>query len=104
MNEQYFVQSCGMSLDSLDSEVIALIEDLGLVLSGSVEHLAWITVLENSRYSKYPFCARVKDHQKELHQNMERLKNDFYRRNRKYSRFSYQDFECAPVLFPSERL
>lgn len=90
-SEFLFVSSSGISLDSLDSEVISLIEDLGLVLKGSVEYLAWLTILENSCYSKYPFCARYKDYHKEL----KRKCADLARRNQKYSRFTYQSDPCV---------
>lgn len=102
--ENHFVQTCGISLDSFDSEVISLVADLGLVLKGSVEYLAFITALENSCFSKHPFCERYHDHLRNISQNRDIVCRLMYQTYRSGSRYKHESqFVCAPALFPFEK-
>ena len=78
------------TLDGLDSEVISLIQDLGLVQVGSEEFCKHIVALTNSRYSKYWFCERVLDHQRAKELDRSRLLSEICKRNRKYSRYVHE--------------
>lgn len=86
------------TLDSLDSEVIQLIEDLGLVQIGSPAFAAHIVALTNSRYSHYWFCERVLDLQRQKELDKQRFLSELFKRNRKYSRYKPNDLlssSCA---------
>lgn len=83
------------TLDGLDSEVIQLIEDLGLVQIGSPEFAQHIVALSNSRYSKYWFCERVLDQHRQREIDKQRKLDLIYQRNRKYSRFALRGLDCV---------
>lgn len=67
------------------SELDFLIEDLWLVPSGSPESKSYLYALKNSRYTRYPLCARYKDFLKDKKLMRDILCRELYLRNRKYS-------------------
>ena len=75
-----------------DSEVMALVEDLGLVEIGSLEYREFLAALSVSHYTRYWFCERVKDQWKEKERQRVKLQRELARRNRKWSHYVYASF------------
>lgn len=71
-----------------DSEVLALISDLSLVLKLSPEGRAWWSRWLASRHHT-PLCERYKAYIEMKQRDNARLLHGLARRNAKYSRFSY---------------
>ena len=78
-----------------DSEVLALINDLGLVLKGSPKYLYWLSVIANSQYYRYHFCDRYKDF-KENEKRSQRIRlQEMYKSFRKGSRYTLVNELCV---------
>lgn len=74
-----------------DSEVMALIEDLSLVLAVSTEGQQWWTCWLMSRFSRHPLCDRYKQTVAMRDAESVRLMKRLYLKNRKGSRFDIPD-------------
>lgn len=77
-----------------DSEVMALIEELSLVLAVSPKGQQWWTCWLQSRFSRYPLCERYKAHIAEIDAENHRLMVRLAKKNMKYSRFDI-DNDCG---------
>lgn len=83
-----------MTPECYDSEVMSLIQDLGLVRIGSPEYRSFLAALVTSRYTNYWFCERVNNLAVENERKRKILMRVLYKRNRKFSRYvcaSYTD-------------
>lgn len=78
----------------LDSEVYALMSDLGLVLRDSQEFVRYKMACLRSRFTLYPLCARYKDFLKLKKQFKDILCRELYKRNRSRSRYVYASYKC----------
>lgn len=72
-----------------DSEVLALISDLSLVLKLSPEGREWFSRWHHSRRHSL-LCERYNSFLEAKQRDNDRLLRDLARRNAKYSRFSYE--------------
>lgn len=81
-----------MTEDSFDSEVMQLIDDLGLVRIGSLEYREFLAILAVSEYTNYWFCERWLARKKEQEKERNRLLRAFQKKNSKYvyQSLSYQ--------------
>lgn len=68
-------------------DVLALIQDLGLVPTGSPAHLEHLAACRRSRYSRYSFCDRYKDWLKSKTERRSIVLRQMYLSYRKGSRF-----------------
>lgn len=74
-----------------DSEFMALIEELSLVLVVSKEGQQWWSCWLLSRFSRYPLCERYKQNIAMKDAENARLMKRLYLKNRKGSRFDIPD-------------
>lgn len=90
-----------MSETQFDSEVMQLVQDLGLVLKGSLEHLYFLALVAESQYARYHFCDRIKDKAARMERERNIRLSMLYRECRPYSHVKPHNdsFVCAPTLF-----
>lgn len=88
-----------MTPECYDSEVMSLIQDLGLVQIGSEEYRRHLAALVESHYSRYWFCERYWLRVHEDQAKLTKLCSEMYKRNRKYSRYVYEALVYSPSLF-----
>ena len=85
-----------MDFTDFDSEVMQLVQDLGLVLTGSEEHLRFLAAMSVSRYANYHFCERYRDHLVEVRKINNWRSNGLHR---PYLKSSHHDELCAHNQF-----
>ena len=85
-----------MSETSFDSEVMQLIDDLGLVRIGSPEYREFLAILAISEFTNYWFCERWLARKKEQEKERNRLLRAYQKKNSKhvYESLSYQTRIC----------
>ena len=80
------------SEDSFDSEVISLVEDLGLVLKGSLEHLTFLAIQVCKKwredYFKESYFDDIAHHERNVRWRM----REYYLMNKKWSKHVYKSY------------
>ena len=71
----------------LPPEVYALISDLGLILKGSAEDLAFRRAMLEYPFARKHFCDVYKDYLARKERERKSLCLELYKRNRKFSRY-----------------